>query len=220
MPYYLSKGSSEHSTEEANLSRLVTKVRWVVESANGRIKHWKLLDKAISNHYVSSIGDFVRIVCSPCKHFKPPLANHDPKGVNIAKEMLQRSKLENHVKLIVEENNLLRRKSSYKNITEENENINDFPKLSLDDLRQLTLGVYQLKQAPYYTAEHMVDDGLYSLLLCKELANLIRVKIQYRHSNCTNGIIYGSNILQSIQQLQDGTAHVNPAPVWLVHALT
>lgn len=103
MPYYLSKGSSQHSTEEANLSRLVTKVRWVVESANGRIKHWKLLDKVISNHYVSSVGDFVRIVCSLCNHFRPPLANHDPEGENIAKEMLQRSKLENHFKLIVEE---------------------------------------------------------------------------------------------------------------------
>lgn len=74
----------------------MTKVRWVVESAKGRIQHWKLLDKVISNHYVSSVGDFVRIVCFLCNHFRPPLANHDPEE-NIAKKMLQRSELENHV---------------------------------------------------------------------------------------------------------------------------
>lgn len=39
--------------------------------------------------------------------------------------MLEGSKLENCVKLIVEENNLLRRKSTYKNITQENENTNE-----------------------------------------------------------------------------------------------
>lgn len=38
MPFYLKKGSKQHSTEEGNLSRLITRVHWVVESANGRIK--------------------------------------------------------------------------------------------------------------------------------------------------------------------------------------
>ena len=32
---YLSKGQKQHSREEANHSRLVTKTRWVAESANG-----------------------------------------------------------------------------------------------------------------------------------------------------------------------------------------
>ena len=38
MPCYLDKGKKQHTTEEANKSRMVTKVRWVVESVNGRIK--------------------------------------------------------------------------------------------------------------------------------------------------------------------------------------
>jgi hypothetical protein len=61
MPSYLKKGTSQHPTDELNMSRLVTKVRWVVEGANGRIKHWRLLDKVMHNHYVMSIGDFVRL---------------------------------------------------------------------------------------------------------------------------------------------------------------
>ncbi|XP_062610716.1 uncharacterized protein LOC134272508 [Saccostrea cucullata] len=183
MPCFLRKGSNQHCTEEANLSRLITKVRWVVESVNGRIKNWKLLDKVISNHYVSSIGDFVRIVCSLCNNFRPPLSNHNPEGESIAKEMLERSKFINHVKALVEENNLIRKRNTYINITEENETLDNFPKLSLDDLRQITFGIYQLKQAQHYTAEHIADDGLYSILLCKDLPDFFRVKIQSRHSN-------------------------------------
>ena len=41
MPAYLSKGLFQHPTKEANQSRLVTKVRWVVEAYHGRLKKWK-----------------------------------------------------------------------------------------------------------------------------------------------------------------------------------
>jgi hypothetical protein len=36
---------------------------------------------------------------------------------------------------------------------------NDFPKLQEDDLRQLTLGVYQLKLAKSYSVDHLNTDG-------------------------------------------------------------
>ncbi|CAF1143881.1 unnamed protein product, partial [Didymodactylos carnosus] len=35
----------------------------------------------------------------------------------------------------------------------------DFPKLTEDNLREITLGVFQLKQARSYTIEHITDDG-------------------------------------------------------------
>ena len=38
MPHFLTKSQKQLSTEEANETRLVTKVRWVVESVNGRVK--------------------------------------------------------------------------------------------------------------------------------------------------------------------------------------
>lgn len=44
MPFYLPRGKKQHSTTEANISRMVTKVRWVVESANGKVKQWRLVD--------------------------------------------------------------------------------------------------------------------------------------------------------------------------------
>ena len=43
MPAYLSKGLSQHPTDEATQSRLVTKVRWAVESYHGRLKKTEVL---------------------------------------------------------------------------------------------------------------------------------------------------------------------------------
>jgi len=61
---YLDKGKKQHTTEKANKSRLITKVRWVIESANGRIKQWRFLNKVVPNKLVKYIGDFVKIVCA------------------------------------------------------------------------------------------------------------------------------------------------------------
>ena len=38
MPHFLSKSQKQLSPEEANETRLVTKVRWIVESVKGRVK--------------------------------------------------------------------------------------------------------------------------------------------------------------------------------------
>lgn len=38
MPAFLEKERNQHSVEEANDSRLVTKVRWVVKAYHGRMK--------------------------------------------------------------------------------------------------------------------------------------------------------------------------------------
>jgi hypothetical protein len=54
----------QYTTEVANKSRLITKVRWVVERANGRINQWIFLDKVVPNRLVKYIGDFVKIVCA------------------------------------------------------------------------------------------------------------------------------------------------------------
>ena len=67
MPCYLSKGTKQHSTKEANTSRLVTKVRWVVESVNGMIKQWKMLNKVIPNTLILGIADIVRTIYAHCK---------------------------------------------------------------------------------------------------------------------------------------------------------
>lgn len=61
----------------------------------------------------------------------------------------------------------------------------DFPELSLDDLRILFFGVYQIKQARPYVEEHLDDDGSYFIELEESDENILRCTIQSRHSNAT-----------------------------------
>lgn len=53
------KGQKQQFVSEANASRLVTKIRCAVESANGRLKRWKFLANIVSNTQIIFNGDYV-----------------------------------------------------------------------------------------------------------------------------------------------------------------
>lgn len=57
----------------------------------------------------------------------------------------------------------------------------EFPRLSKEDIRNLTVGVYQLKLAPSYTREHLDSDGSFDVLICNHEPDLLCAKIQSRH---------------------------------------
>ncbi|CAG2184344.1 IQSEC [Mytilus edulis] len=185
MPVYLKKGSKQHPVEEANASRLVTKVRWVVESVNARVKQWRFFDKVVSNHFIPIIGDLLRIVCAVCNKFRPPLAGTHPEDKSIAEAMLEKCKKGNAIQKMVTEEGLLTKRTIYKLVDASNvlDELADFPVLSMDKLREITMGVYQLKQAPNYVREHEGEDGKFELYVCKIKENLLKIKIQSRHSN-------------------------------------
>ena len=49
MPIYLPNGQKQHTTKDANEARLVTKVRWPVESYHARLKIWRFFSNRIEN---------------------------------------------------------------------------------------------------------------------------------------------------------------------------
>lgn len=74
---FMSKGEKQMTTESANTSRPVTKIRWVVESANSRIKQWKYLRHVLPTSQIPYIGDFIRIVCAICNRYMKPISNRN-----------------------------------------------------------------------------------------------------------------------------------------------
>ncbi|XP_052078126.1 uncharacterized protein LOC127716083 [Mytilus californianus] len=184
MPVCLVKGKKQLTTNEANLTRLVTKCRWVVESTNARLKQFHFFEKVVPNTMISSIGDLVKITGGILNKYKRPLVCN-PEHEEVAKKMLDRSVLQNSLQTYVEENNLIRRRTVYLPINASGTVLENFPKLTEEILRDITLGIYQLKQAPGYTREHLSESGNYELLLCKESETLLQVKIQSRHSKST-----------------------------------
>ena len=94
MPSYLKKGISQHTTEEANQSRLVTKVRWAVEAYHGRKKKWLFFDKVIKHEFLDIIGPLNRILTAAMNAFRPPLVCTNESDAEIAREMLTKSRVQ------------------------------------------------------------------------------------------------------------------------------
>ena len=97
IPHFLNKSQKQQTAEEANESRLVTKVRWLVESANGRIKKWKALSNTMLNSQILYVRDYVRILCSLCNALRPPLVTDTYSDKVIARRMVALAKSPNKV---------------------------------------------------------------------------------------------------------------------------
>jgi hypothetical protein len=97
--------------------------------------------------------------------------------------MLEKSKQGNHVQMMVEEEELLKKRSVYTVVDSSSDQLKDFPVLTEEKLRQIILGIYQLKQAPLYAKEHIEKNDSYELNVCKIKENLLKIKIQFRNSN-------------------------------------
>ena len=61
--------------------------------------------------------------------------------------------------------------------------VSNFPKMSFDELQELTLGTYQLKQARSYTTEHLSNDGAFLVKVTNQRQDILRAQIQSRHRN-------------------------------------
>lgn len=126
-----------------NPSSLICFFRWVVESVNGLIKKWKAFDCVFPNSQIPFIGDYVRIICAVINAFKPPRVFETSTDSAQVEIMRLRAQQCNLLQTFVEENGLSSR--SVKNWEKvSDESLLDFPKLTLKDLRDLTLGIYQV----------------------------------------------------------------------------
>ena len=63
MPPFLD-GRDQFSCDEANYSRCITKVRWVVEAVNHCIKQFKYFANTIQNSSLGSLENDLSVVCA------------------------------------------------------------------------------------------------------------------------------------------------------------
>ena len=100
--------------------------------------------------------------------------------------MLSSVETENEVTKMI---NKLKLNRSSKYTTLHMSNIQDFPKLHIDDIKnKITLGSYQLNQALSYLAGHLNEDGEHEVLINDHIEaiapyKIILAKIESRHVN-------------------------------------
>jgi len=110
--------------------------------------------------------------------YYPPLCSPDSSEQDnqLANKMLEMSKQVNLLREEVDERKL-DSKTNWRPISEDD--AENFPRLSEEDLRTITCGVYQLKLSPCYMKEHL--DESCSITIHRNEHNLIRVRLQSRH---------------------------------------
>ncbi|CAF3659116.1 unnamed protein product [Rotaria socialis] len=63
--------------------------------------------------------------------------------------------------------------------------VKDFPRMTFNELNDLTLGTFQLKQAKKYAVEHLSNNGSFNIKIAKQRDDLIRAQILSRHKSAT-----------------------------------
>lgn len=181
MPEFLTKGKKQHDTEAADKSRLITKIRWRVESYHARLKKWTLIGSRIENAFIPKVADCIRILSAALNCYRGPIGEDQ---INLSDTLLAQQ-----MRSLLGRNNLLQERvllgtlssrSKWKSIDED---IFDFPPLSLEQLRELLFGSYQIKVARSYVEEHMDTQGAYLIQVDHSEPHILRANIQSRHSN-------------------------------------
>lgn len=157
--------------------------RWVVESVNGRIKNvFPFFKHTIEGTYVPKIMRFNRIACAIMNKYFPPLVCnkefHDVISEVCAGDIPNINELKNEI----EERGLKRMTTRWERASASS--VIDFPKLSMEDLKRITLGSYQIKIAERYIETHLKGDNEFGIFIYREMDGLIRARIQSRFSKC------------------------------------
>lgn len=140
---------------QANSSRLVTKVRYVVEARNGHLKSvFKTFDQNWDTKSLDHLMDDLQIASALLnKYFKLIISDKNNAGP-IADKMLSRKDIKNPLDTIIDKNSFQREICKFQPF----ENPDLCPRLSLDDLKLFAQGSYRLKLAAGYYQEHIKEN--------------------------------------------------------------
>ncbi|XP_062588938.1 uncharacterized protein LOC134250590 [Saccostrea cucullata] len=99
------------------------------------------------------------------------------------------SKEVNVLKEYVETNGLDKREVRWRKIDASDTSI-AFPQLSEEEIRELTMGVYQIKLAKSYAQEHLDKDGNYEIYVNNDHDGILRAKLQSRHISAKKYLLW------------------------------
>lgn len=191
MPKLLVDGQDQFTADEANESRMVTLTRWRIEAVNGRLKSmFRFLDHVIPCSYFNHdcevrLARLVRISCALINAFCP-LKFKDPQNSNqILVDLERRSAhpntLKNHV---ISKNWHTKRNLVWTKVN--GRNLSSFPRLTISQLEEITLGKFQIRNAVSYVDEHLrlgIDYDIFSTSLQKNPhIIMVRLRSKYRPS--------------------------------------
>jgi hypothetical protein len=176
IPFSLAKNQVQLSTQDANATRKITKLRNCIERGFGRLKQWKIINSVVDTNLVSRIGSLLRILGAIDNKYFPPLfipTDTDEQDIDFIQ----------HREVIP---NVLENLPTNGWITRQLHEIIDLKLvLSVDAIRQYGLGDYALKLALPYL-QHASDISI-KTHKSKHYSNIIKIEgITSRYSKKTS----------------------------------
>lgn len=157
------QGASQLSTQEANISRFCTKLRWVVEWSNSSVKRFAQFKNPVLSCEVPHLYKDFRIASAiHNRFFKRQFSDSD--NPEIARSMLKAKDSPNVVQKIVEDGKWIRKQVIFEVLTDDH--FQQLPKWTSDDLKCIS-GSYQIGLAKSYMADHL-NDGKYQFQITKD----------------------------------------------------
>lgn len=175
------KGTRKQFTaREANESRFVTKIRWAVEAVHGIIKQkYRIFDHRIDNKLLPKIGTMFRIACHINNVFGKRLSSDQTMFDEVVGRMKRMKDAPNELGAEVESKGWNRVQRPWFEVT--SDSIEDFPELTVRDLKIFFTGTYQLSQSVSYLADMLNEDDTINLKYHRECSHILKVEVQSRH---------------------------------------
>lgn len=131
---------------------------------------------------IHNLGDFYRIAGAIINRYHPPIYM-EWVNAQLARKMLEKSQTVNIVQARVEADNLRNRNGQWRKLNQHQ--VPNFPRLTLDHLRDLTVGVYQVNLALSYIQDKIQRDGQEEFQLDEliDKPSFIKVRLYFRFCN-------------------------------------
>lgn len=160
-----SERKGQLTTENANKSRLVTALRFVVEVRNGHLKSiFKMFDTVWCAYAQLYLSDDAEICSALINKYFPVFESNKGISSEVANRMLSKLNEENVVGTIISNNfkNHMKKFTLF-------ENFNELPRMAKDRLFWISLGKYQIKQAKSYTQMHVKrNNNYFNVWICPD----------------------------------------------------
>lgn len=159
----------------------MTLSRWVIEAVNGRLKNvFPFFKHMIEGTYTPKVMRFVKIACAILNKFFPPISHETDFHDVVAEKITSHTSTTNSLKDEIEGLGLRRMTPSWRKATATS--VPDFPQLTWQDLKEITLGSFQLKIAEQYNAAHLKTGDDYGIFLHRATSQILRAQIRSRFS--------------------------------------
>lgn len=163
MPALLQRSANKKqlSTAEANKSRLVTALRFIVEARNGHMKTvYKIFNTVWNPVAIPHLMTDFQICASLINCYHCSIESNHPFAGEMAALMLSRLNTPNEVFRITSKKDIQQILKTFAPF----EDVGSLPTLQHQDLVRISLGKYQLKQAQSYCSQHIkANEGSFNV---------------------------------------------------------